>query len=596
MIIQRIAYPETATLEEDLYIRFNHSNVALFGEKREIISAHSFQRIDFNTYFNMFSIRKWKKYTSISNIKLSIDILGAARVVLTGYELHGQSIEEYILDSVVVDHKERKNVTIEYPHGVSSDAFSFCIYPLSEQVHLYEGAYISDIDEEKLNDIKLALAICTYHRETFVERNMRMLLDNVFCNPASLLHGRIKVYISDNGNTLRPDHFDNSSVVIIPNKNSGGAGGFSRSAIEAIEDNVYSATHIILMDDDIQFSVDALERTYIFLRLLKSEYLTGMIGGAMLRMDLRNIQHAAGETFTANGGILNKTNYDLYDLHYILRNEVEENINYLGWWYCCVSKAVFEKNGFALPIFFQLDDIEFGLRNTGIPKITLNGICCWHPPLFQWPGARIYYSVRNTAIVKALYFDEFSKIRFLLDVSKPAIKNLFLMSYQEANLALLGGEDFLKGLSWLRNQDPKALNDKIYSLVTQPVPVEKMPCSFDPRALKWNGDFYKVKRHAFLCWITLNGWLLPSRKVVTVELNNPPLRYLYRAKTVIKYDTNMKKGLVANRDYKEAARIICRLFRLSLSAGTRYNDVVDENLKIKNEVITKDFWKKYLGA
>jgi glycosyltransferase involved in cell wall biosynthesis len=143
-------------------------------------------------------------------------------------------------------------------------------------VQISGGAYTSDVDEDSLRQVRLALAICTYRREAFLQRNIDMLKKQIIDNPDSMLRGKVKIYISDNGNTLDTAKLNSESITVYPNPNYGGAGGFTRSAIEAIEDTDFAPTHVILMDDDIQFDAEALERTFVFQRLIKPEYSSSM--------------------------------------------------------------------------------------------------------------------------------------------------------------------------------------------------------------------------------------------------------------------------------------------------------------------------------
>jgi len=88
--------------------------------------------------------------------------------------------------------------------------------------------------------------------------------------------------------------------------------------IEAIaEREKHGLTHIVLMDDDVVFTHHALERAYVFLKLLKTEHRDIMLGGAMLRLDLPFAQFAAGETWAVGEIRFNKVNYNLYELRYI---------------------------------------------------------------------------------------------------------------------------------------------------------------------------------------------------------------------------------------------------------------------------------------
>lgn len=596
MIVQRIAYPSGATLEEELYVRRNTSSVAVIGEHHTIEAISGLNDIRFDTYFNTFSIKKWRKYTNINNVKLEIEIKGRARVALTSLEIHGFDVDETIVYSEIVTAAEKTKYCFAYPTCTTADALCFRIRPLEEGVCIYNGAYVSDVAEDALNEVNLSLAICTYRREDYVTGNMAMLQKEVFDNKESMLHGHIHVYISDNGNTLDPEQFTDPHIHLFENKNSGGSGGFSRGAIEAINDNSHPTSHVILMDDDINFDQYALERTYMFLRLLKSEYAVSLLGGAMFRTDRRAIQHAAGETHDLNGITFNKAGYNMYNIVDIMRNEVEERINYLGWWYCSIPVDLFKQCKYSLPLFVQYDDIEFSLRNKDVPKITLNGICCWHIPFDKkWSGFKNYYTIRNKAIVNSMYFDGFTKKYFKRELKRECVRRTLQYSYNEANLALLAAEDFLKGMPWLIQQDPKELNTKVISLSDKLLPVDQLSIVFDPRKLKRNGDVHWERKRTFLRRLSLNGWLLPATRTKIIEVDNPPLQHLFLAKKVLKYDLNTDKGIVVEKSYKEAIAIMVRLIKVCFLLDRKFDAVVAEYKNMHDEVITEEFWKKFLN-
>ncbi|MHA0111295.1 hypothetical protein ACXYUI_29865, partial [Klebsiella pneumoniae] len=48
---------------------------------------------------------------------------------------------------------------------------------------------------------------------------------------------------------------------------------------------------------------------------------------------------------------------------------------YNAWWTCLIPSNVVKRIGYPMPIFFQWDDIEYGLRARGrqIPTVTLPG-------------------------------------------------------------------------------------------------------------------------------------------------------------------------------------------------------------------------------
>lgn len=595
MILQRIEYPQGGTFEEELYVRRTKSGVSLLGEEHKVITHGCYDEIAFNTYFNTFSVKKWRKYTNIQNIKLELTISGMARVILTTFAIAGFNVDEEIVFSQVVNSDISKQYTFAYPACSDASALSFRVVPLSENVVISEGAYTSDVNPAHMKNVNLALAICTYRREDYVARNINMLREEVFSKADSMLHGHIAAFISDNGNTLQPADFSDEHIHLFANKNSGGSGGFSRAAIEALRANDFQPTHIILMDDDISFNVYALERAFAFLRIIKDEYQVNMLGGAMFGTDQRAIQHAAGETQTATGIIFNKAGYNMFNIVDVLRNEVEEGINYLGWWFCCAPVKLFQASQFSLPLFVQYDDIEFGLRNNNVPKITLNGICCWHIPFDKkWSAFKNYYTIRNRAIVNGMYFGEFTKKRLKRELLHECFRRTLQFSYNEANLALRGAEDYLKGLSWLIQQNPQELNAEVISLSDKLLPVDQLELKYDSHELKYKYMLQEGRVHNIVRKLTFNGWFLPASKIVTVEVDDPPLRQLYLAKKALKYDINSEKGIVATKSYKEAFAIFNRMLKVFRDIDKNFDKVNAENKAMHDSVTSEEFWKDFL--
>ena len=87
--------------------------------------------------------------------------------------------------------------------------------------------------------------------------------------------------VIDNGRTLDAETLSGDGVRVFPNKNVGGAGGFARGMIEAMRLEK-PATHVLLMDDDVQISTESLKRTYQLLSIVNDEYKDSYVSGAMM--------------------------------------------------------------------------------------------------------------------------------------------------------------------------------------------------------------------------------------------------------------------------------------------------------------------------
>ena len=94
--------------------------------------------------------------------------------------------------------------------------------------------------------IGLAIGICTFKREKYVYKNMKMLEDRFLLNPNSELKDNLYINISDNAKTLDIERFQSKHIKVYENKNAGGAGGFTRTIIETKkqEEREWSDTYL----------------------------------------------------------------------------------------------------------------------------------------------------------------------------------------------------------------------------------------------------------------------------------------------------------------------------------------------------------------
>lgn len=194
-----------------------------------------------------------------------------------------------------------------------------------------------------------------------------------------------------------------------------------------------------------------------------------------------------------------------------------------------------------------------------------------------------------------MYFKEFTKSRFKRELLHECVRRTLQFSYNEANLALRGAEDYLKGLSWLIQQNPQELNAEVISLSDKLLPVDQLELKYNSHDLKYKFMLQEGRIHKIVRKLTLNGWLLPASKIVTVEVDDPPLCYLYHAKKVLKYDVNSEKGIVAEKSYKEAFIILKRMMKVFRDIDKNFHKVNAENMKMRNDVTSTEFWDKYLN-
>ena len=317
------------------------------------------------------------------------------------------------------------------------------------------------LSKDSIRPVFLALLITSYHHDTAVQRTLEMVRSSRFFEEGAAEYGHLFIIIIDNGKTL--DARDEWHLSVLPNRNTGGSGGFRRGLEEArkrVPD--FPTTHVIFADDDAEFEIEALYRTYEVLTHLKDEYRDSVIAGRMYDARRRDIQYTACEIW--NRGELQHVEFNVPDAD-IRADEISAaEGEYTGWWYA-VYPWSFVKDNDPLPFFLHCDDVEYGLRQ-GKEPVILNGIQVWHEsPLRRGTSTAAYYDIRNSMIVNSLGYDGEKTVRAASDILKKWRKKLDLYrdnhDIDSENMALLAMEHFLKGPGWVYNADGGRLHREL---------------------------------------------------------------------------------------------------------------------------------------
>lgn len=194
------------------------------------------------------------------------------------------------------------------------------------------------------------------------------------------------MHVVDNGRTLDAKDVESERIFLHPNPNAGGAGGFARGMIEAME-QAPRATHVLLMDDDVSISPESIIRTFNLLSIVNDDYSEAFLSGAMMSMDQPNLRYEDVGFVACNGKYFPAKNLAYVDvLHDCVANEAFVHCNpeeagydadrmsqsYAAWWYCVIPVSVIDREGLPLPIFVRTDDVEYSLR-AHAKIMTMNG-------------------------------------------------------------------------------------------------------------------------------------------------------------------------------------------------------------------------------
>ena len=608
MVLQNIIFPKKDICDKNiLYYRQEKGRARVntlkdFNKRKnlskEVLVIEKGGICSFLTYFNEFSLNKWQEYTDISDFLLRICIEGKGRAYLCQGTLKNGTFKKRILEERIFassDSKEICEIIFEIPKSVRGGIL-FLKLISEEEVVLYSGTY--ETRQNFINRVHIAVGICTYHREAYINKTLNLLSDAFLHNKESILYGKLKIFISDNGNTLNCDKVQEEFISCVYNKNAGGAGGFTRCIIEALSDlQKHNFTHFLFIDDDILFEPEALYRTYTLLCMANEKYKDATVGGALLRTDFMEIQHACGERWN-NGRIVSpKKGYDLSKIYYLLANEKFIQEDYNGWWYCCMPFSDKIGASMPLPIFIHRDDVEYNIRHSK-KFIHLNGINVWHNTFENRRASNLeYYNTRNLFIINAIHIPEFNW--------RKAEKQLFIhiigqiCKYHNKNIELFvcAVTDFCKGPKFLKEQEPVKLHqdimDKGYLLEDMTHKLDKYNKNWREANLEKN-SLYKTEKFKLYHIIFANGWLLPGKRKLSVLPVGVHISHLFRVKDVLYYEPETGKGFECKRSYRDLVGIFKKMYNIHCMMRKSYDRAAKEYHEHYKELVNIDFWKKYL--
>ncbi len=602
MEIQKILFPQVGRCtDREMYFRleksgFGSNQMLFYDNEKQTILFRTGEKVWFDTYFNGFSIEKWKKYTILDNLTLKLELSGKFKVILLNKEKVHNEVFEKIICAATIETDTRKTCEFSFADGNARGMYTFGLEALSDDSIFYGGAYCSSVPKQALRDIKIGIGICTFRREEFVKKNLKILKESILENKASPLYRHMEVFIADNGRTLESGELLTPEIHIYPNRNVGGAGGFTRDLIEIMENNnTFRITHVLLMDDDIVIEPEALVKTYTLLTLLKDTYIDAFIGGAMLRLDRQYIQVESGAVWDA--GYLDplKMNLDLRQCEACLYNETEEFSEYNAWWYCCFPVEIVTPDNLPLPIFIRGDDLEYGLRNMK-HLILMNGICVWHEPFENKYSSYLeYYIIRNLLIDNAFHYPEYGVKQLNRMLFKHCIQEIMFYRYKNVDLYFQGIKDFLKGPEWLMQQDGETLHQQVMAAGYKGESLDKLDMRFNyPEYCKsftmQHTTESKIKRN-----LTFNGLFLKAKGEGIVQMAAPKTVQFYRKKRVMHYDAAGKKAFITERERWTSVKYVLRTIGMMLTVCVQLKGVQKKYRTEGMQLRTLAFWREYLG-
>ncbi|MBJ7477475.1 glycosyltransferase [Rhodococcus sp. (in: high G+C Gram-positive bacteria)] len=455
LVVQRGVFVGMSPIvNDDLYVEFRKGS----GERtRHRVALDKGARISTNTYFGRFAASYWQRWTTVTEVEASLRIEseGRFRVRMVASDIAGH---RRILETR--DGSGSSEVTLASPLDKFVDGGALWI-----EVDSLDAPMTIDHLEwtvaapETVRPV--SVAICTFNRADDCAETVAALASD-----ATVRDLLSSVYVVDQGNDLVKDRarFTEAAdklgdkLKYLQQPNLGGAGGFSRGLFEATS-NGTDLADVILMDDDILCEPETVLRLNAFANMTVEPTLVGAQMMYLLNPDFLNVGAEDVDLKTLHHG--QRVPKALINTSMLKkRQERRVDAGYNAWWTCLIPAEVVEAIGLPVPIFFQWDDVEYGIRarKAGFVTVTLPNAAVWHAD-FYWKDfddwAR-YFSTRNSLVVGSLHSDLDTKglsRQFFRQISEFLVG----MQYGLAFTTLKGIEDYLDGPEALRDGGIEAM-------------------------------------------------------------------------------------------------------------------------------------------
>ncbi len=601
-IVNRIKLPKSAEVSS-LYAQCNAGASLTYNEGDRAAYLQQGGTLSSSSYFNSFYEKFYAKYTNLDAIYYLLKLQGDFQV-LVYRELAETETRTLIYEEKFQTCQLTAPVKVVLPNLSQSQSPGRIYFELvccSEQ-GLFTGGVIAT-EQEKNREVSLGIVTCTFKKEIYVKNTVNTILQD-----ESLQDKEFKVFVVDNGRTLAAEDFSDARVQLIPNRNVGGSGGFTRGLIEARQENTYS--HFLCMDDDIELDSESIYRLFSLYEYAKSDFA---VAGSMLDLYKKHVLYEAGALHGVHGDTKRIEPFSSGPLKHKLDLQTsttlnlllsEEHIDYGGFWFFSFSKEIIEKIGLPMPFFIKIDDMEFGLRikeRFGNNIVAFPTIAVWHEPFYaKCPIWDIYYHFRNNLITHAIH-GSLGHVNAVKNITEGLILALLLFDYKSAQMMVKAFEDYVKGPDFLKSTDPEILHSSIVKLSknskTQSIQQNYLPSDqFEQKSKP--SSFKKL-----ISLLTINGHLLPDfltssedEAFIRRGLKQSGQRSMAFAKKRVLIFQEEGAYLFQNEIDKFAGlKILIKWVKLVVQSSIQWSPTGTEWKNVSREMTSIMFWQQYLG-
>lgn len=343
-ILQHTVLPSHSVFAKDIELYFRASDkVRLVGQTLHI---PAYQKVDFDTCFNYFPVKKWLDFGQIDSLFLKGVLRGVALFEVMGVRQEGHATKQQLLSRFVIGEPEQRTTFCEQVFDFSAyDAIFVRVCTLDDKCELESLDF--GTDKNTCRQVKLALC--------FIDNapNHQTVIDEIIS--------------MKNINGLDID------VVNISEKTAHGS-----TLIRALQQIADDRTHVLSLSVQGFLAAESIFRAVRFFEMVFDERQDVMLMGFPVSAD--EIDENAAFKMVAKGG---------------------SKDHKLSWHYCMFDKKIIRGFGLPLPLSLAQSAAEYQQR-THKEIVLLSGVAYTHVASSNSLIQKEYYEVKDGMIVQML--------------------------------------------------------------------------------------------------------------------------------------------------------------------------------------------------
>ena len=486
------------------------------------------ERLSFGTYFNAFPASYWRRWTVVSEVTLSVKLVGRGASV-TVYRSMANGRSQRVDTAITGDQAEAVFVfDLPLKPFVDGGWYWYDVVAADEDV-VVSAEWTAEVPEDRSAHGTVDIAITTMNRPDFCAKLLGQIGEDEVLRPyldevLVMEQGTQKVV--DSPDFAKAQDALGSKLRMIVQGNLGGSGGYARGQLESVRKG--TATYLMCMDDDVICEPEGIIRAVTFGDLARRPTI---VGGHMFSLFSRSRLHSYGEIiqpwrfwWQSPPDVHNDWDFGARNLRSTRWLHKRVDVDFNGWFMCLIPRRVLDEIGLSLPLFIKWDDSEFGLRAkaAGFPTVSFPGAAVWHVPWTDKNDAldwQSYFHQRNRFVAALLHSPYPGGGRMVRESLNHQIKHLVSMQYSTVELRHRALQDVLAGPDALHGDLPTKLGE-----------IREFVKGFSDARLQADPDSFAPVRRKKPPRKGRDGTEIPTRLSLLMTAGLAPLRQLRRTR------------------------------------------------------------------